>query len=257
MISIANDKGVGALLGPKFAVRSIPYRLVNNQPSSDFVFSGNGPDDLITIGIERKTLPDLIACMHSARLATKQIPKMLEWFDLSYLLVEGIYKAGAHGELLEFVYGGWRDVRSGRVTYDQVANFLTTITVMTDNRIQLLWTPDAEQTAATVCAMYSWFQRPWGSHSSFQAFHTAPPKRPIINQPTEEMLRRGEITSEEWKAWNCRLFSKEIRGIGWDLSEAVAKHFGTVRKAVLASTKEWQEIPGIGPKLAKRVDEAL
>ncbi len=256
MIQIANDKGVGTHLAPKFTARHIPFRLVNQQPSADFVFSGCGPDGLdhmITIGIERKTMSDLIGSMHSGRLTAKQVPKMLEWFDYSYLLVEGTYKCGPLGELHEWMHGGWQSVRGATngASFDKITHFLMTISLFTHGRVMILQSPNMDQTAALVGSVYEWFQTPWEEHGSFQRFHSAPPDRPFVNTPTEK------DGPEAWKHWNCRLWAKEVKGIGWDKSLLVADHFKTTRKAVTASTKDWLEIKGIGPKLAKAVDEAL
>jgi excinuclease UvrABC nuclease subunit len=48
-----------------------------------------------------------------------------------------------------------------------------------------------------------------------------------------------------------------LPGIGIEKSAAVAAHFETVRALIEASPEQWQEIPGIGKTLAKKITEAL
>jgi ERCC4-type nuclease len=59
----------------------------------DFAFEGNGPDGTISIGVERKTLHDLLNCIDDARYAGHQRVGMKQMYTISYLLVEGHWRA--------------------------------------------------------------------------------------------------------------------------------------------------------------------
>jgi len=48
-----------------------------------------------------------------------------------------------------------------------------------------------------------------------------------------------------------------LPGIGWKTAFALAKRFKTPHELVSASIENWSDVPGVGPKTAKRAYEAL
>jgi NAD-dependent DNA ligase len=44
----------------------------------------------------------------------------------------------------------------------------------------------------------------------------------------------------------------EVQGIGWERSRDVERRFRTCIDMVLATEKEWMEIPRVGPTIARR-----
>src|SRR5437016_923212 len=97
--------------------------------SADAAFVGYGPDGPIYIGIERKVISDLVASIRSKRLSGHQLAGLIENYDVSILLVEGIYRPGANGELETVTHWGWRPLYIGRqaVLYREVDNFITSM----------------------------------------------------------------------------------------------------------------------------------
>lgn len=45
----------------------------------------------------------------------------------------------------------------------------------------------------------------------------------------------------------------EAPGIGWEKSQRVLAHFGSVHAAVNASVEEWMKIEGVGRTMAERI----
>lgn len=71
----------------------------SSKTSADITFTGNGPDGDILIGIEHKSLGDLISSMQSGRLSATQIPSMIETYDKCYLLTCDRYLLGSPSNL--------------------------------------------------------------------------------------------------------------------------------------------------------------
>src|SRR5215471_7722117 len=96
---------------------------------ADAAFVGNGPDGIISIGIERKVLGDLLASMRAERLAGHQLDGLLENYQVNYLIVEGICRPGRNGELEQIRGNDWRAIYIGRtpMLYREMDNFLTTM----------------------------------------------------------------------------------------------------------------------------------
>jgi hypothetical protein len=164
--------------------------------SGDCIFSGYGPSGRVMIGIERKTLSDLINVMQTRRLSGVggQIPRMWDSYDFCFLTVEGMWRPGPGGEIETFTgrrKSPWEALASrgadgrGRhgVSYRQLVSYLTmlktwmayetgnTATVVTYDR-----TATMEETAALWVALYHTFQKPWREHSTYQALYKAGPR---------------------------------------------------------------------------------
>ena len=90
------------------------------MPAADFAFDGDGPKGKSRIGIERKTVKDLLACMRDNRLVGVQIPRLVLHYDVRYLLIEGMVRANPRDNLLEQAYQAkdgkvyWKTVELGR-----------------------------------------------------------------------------------------------------------------------------------------------
>jgi len=93
----------------------------------------------------------------------------------------------------------------------------------------------AKETVDQVVDLYKLFQAPPEEHNSLKQFYT-----PLL--PTLDLWERPNLV---------RRVAKELKGVGWERSKAVAKRFGSVWEMCDASEREWAEIEGIGDKTAK------
>src|SRR5437667_6511157 len=59
--------------------------------SGDAMFEGRGPQGPLLIGVERKKLHDMLACIDDARYNDQRI-RMRQDYDISILMVEGHWK---------------------------------------------------------------------------------------------------------------------------------------------------------------------
>src|SRR5260370_42363568 len=65
----------------------------------DYAFDGYGPRGVVLVGVERKRIDDIVNSIHSGRFAGHQLPGLIETFDYSYLVIEGMFRRGDDGEL--------------------------------------------------------------------------------------------------------------------------------------------------------------
>lgn len=212
-----------------------------NMPAADFAFSGSGPNGGLAIGIERKTIRDLLqSTVRDTRLPAHQLPGMHRLYDWSGLLVEGVYRPDpATGIIQEYRAGHWQDITlaSSRFTETDVEKLLMSLAIQGG-----LWvwrTRNQQHTAATLCRLYSWWAKPWEKHSTFHVFHDVQAAG-MITPPT--LVRR---------------VAKELPGIGWERSKAVEEVFPNVEAMALADEPAWRAVTGIGKGIARSVWRAI
>lgn len=210
----------------------------------DVMFLGNGPDGPVTIGVEHKTIGDVVSCMHDGRFAAHQLPGMRDTYHISYLMVEGRTKADQSGLLWWFhavkkkwiqPYGGAKRVPVAWQDYHQ---WLCSMTHQ--GGVHVLHTETKKQSARLITALSRWWGKPWEKHGSLKVFNEA---SPIVMPLTKVSTRR--------------LIAAQLPGVGWEKSKAIAAHFSSVVEMCLATPKEWEAIPGVGKKLSQQITQEL
>lgn len=256
LIIVDSRTGSQELAAPLRAKAPCPV-IVRDLPSGDFTFTGYLEQSLVSVGIERKTLSDLLASLYSGRLTGFQAPRMREYHDISYLIVESTFRANPEtGYLEEASRGGWGPPRGGRgrrnILYEEIDHFLNSVTILA--HVHILRCSSQRQTVASVINLWSWFQKE--DHKSFKQFHRPPPPTALLYEPEE-------ADTDEYRAYILRMMVKELPGIGWERSQMVVEHFGgSFNQMAAAGTDGWriqgeQSRPGIGPGTVKRVMNAL
>ena len=245
MLSIDRRKG-SAELAPLFDGLHVPYQ-VEELPFGDFSFVGNGVKGPGLIGVERKRIGDLINSMCDGRLVGHQLPGMFEYFDHSYLIVEGVLRpeptTGILQQGVEDKRGAmwWKDITLGRrrFMWRDLDGFLTTVE---HSRVKVRRTDSSWMTAHTVASIYHWYtHKAWSEHDSLRQLHSVP--FPVMTMEDKRNI--------------VRRIAKEFAHIGVEKSLAVAMKFRSVWDMVTADRSEWETIPGIGPGISKRVQEEI
>lgn len=209
----------------------------------DAFFTGNGLDGDVDIGVERKTIGDLVNSVSTGRLGGHQIPGLLETYFRVYLIVEGVWKGNSRTGELEVRKGkGWHNLDRGgrRFSYLGLWAYLNTLEVMTG--VMIRPTVNISGTASMIEGLYKWWQKPWNKHESHLQMHKSGPPTALMKIGKPSLLR-------------C--MAAELPGIGWGRSLAVEKQFPSVEAMVLASEWEWRHVEGIGKITAKNVWEAM
>jgi ERCC4-type nuclease len=81
-----------------------PYGMskIERMQFGDFSWLGNGPDGAPwSIGVERKTIGDMIQSITSDRFSGHQLPGLLNTYNAVYVLVEGLYRPDQRTGVLE------------------------------------------------------------------------------------------------------------------------------------------------------------
>lgn len=243
MITIDSRKGSGEL-APLFP-QTIPTTL-SHLDYGDFFFLGRGEGDtLVTIGVERKAIRDLVNSMVTGRFSGHQLPGLVNTYNYNYLLVEGAWRYDHRTGVLQTQNGPfWNDLCLGqrRFMAREIVSFLNTVQVKAG--VMVVYTNDKTETVQTVSSLYGWWNsKNFEDHTS----HLMPNKA--------RKGSHGEIRLS--KPSLVRRVAAEISGIGWGLSKVVDQYFPSVLHMVMADEREWRKIEGIGPLKAKGAVEEL
>jgi ERCC4-type nuclease len=217
---------------------------------ADFMFLGNGPAGDVYVGVERKTLGDILKCIRDARFSGEdgQLDGMLQHYQYAYLVIEGGYRCDPTSGVLQQWHGRekrWQDVRLGTTRYmhSELQRFLISISMLTPIRV---WrTRNAEETVLFIADLYQQFVRKqWAEHKSTSGIHMPEIKEPV--------LLRKRTKAEENELYRRRVALCSTR-IGQDKSKALARHFNSAREMLNADVRELCKIDGIGKKSAEEI----
>jgi ERCC4-type nuclease len=210
---------------------------------ADVAWTGHGPDGLVSVGLEYKTVWDLIESICTDRLGASQIPLMVDNYDVRYLLVEGSYRRGADGNIeVEQFPGKWVTLRRGKaghVAYSYVSRFMKSCYHQAG--FWELRTLSKTGTVHEIHECWSWWQKEWAAHDSLAGIYA-----PVLGGPVR--FRKPNFVAQ------CAF---PLPGIGSLLAHRVGAHFKTVADMVNAPSSEWAKIEGIGKQLSTRLPKLL
>jgi len=197
---------------------------------ADFAFDGNGPDGPVMIGIERKTVSDLINSIKSGRLSDRQVPGVMQTYDIGCLLIEGEWFTDRDG----MVKVG-RSRRKTRMRVGALLGYLATVQWVCG--MTILRTRNPDDTTNCVFCWAKWWEKPWSQHSSHKAVSS-------LNMPEDGSVWGPKMNTVSRMAY-------QISGLGLKRATSAGKVFGSVREMVCAGEEEWREVPGVGKMLAE------
>lgn len=126
-----------------------------------------------------------------------------------------------------------------RYTYHEVTNFLNSLTVLCG--LNVFQTQSPSMSGLWIKHLYAWWNKPYSDHKSHLQFHQS------IERQYAQLFEPPFI----------QRVAKELKGIGWDKSKALAERFKTVEELLSADTKAFMEVAGIGKKLAEQIYKQL
>lgn len=219
--------------------------------AGDIAFIGRGPNDTeITIGLEFKTLGDLISSIRSGRLADPQLPGLRSMYEYSWLVVEGQWRHDDQGQIVTYKgQQGWAPIRGGMKAAELEKHVLT---FELCGGLHTRFTNTRKDTIRFFCTLYRWWtdiaQDKHTSHLALQ------------NLPSIVQLSDFRQAICKWP------------GVGLRTSKAIEDRFrgldgyGSITDAVMASSDQWAEIQILddqgksrrfGEKAARKVKEFL
>ena len=229
---LVDDRTGSAELEPLIQTTTAVVRL----EYADFSWVGWGPTGPAIIGVERKTIMDLISSMISGRLSGHQMVGLMADYDWVYLLVEGQWKADTAGGLQNLTtWNRWVKVKIGKREFKMadIYNFLNTLTVMCGAVIVRTSTP--QETALWLDGTYRWWQKGWEEHKSHSQFQ----------------IREGFVSLQ--KPTLVTRVAKEFAGVGWGKARVIGKKYRTMQGLMNADMKGLMDVDGIGKVLAKSI----
>ena len=213
-------------------------------PFGDLAFTGRGNNDKpVEIGIEFKTLNELVQALRSGRLQGHQVVGMSQAFDYRYLVVEGELIVDRQGKLLR--RAGRRFFKPLGMSVDELFKRLHVLQL----RAGLMWTIlDSRRLVLDyIRTLYrTWTDKALDEHESHIAIYNP------LDLEGVSQFRRTVST---------------LPGVGLKVSSAVEETFGgSLRKAFTSGPTQWGEIVTLdsngktrklGHKIAERIEEAI
>lgn len=234
MISVSSAVGSKELRGPILSL-GVSCESISLQ-FADAAFEGNGPSGTMLVGIERKTLHDILDCIESARYNQQRLG-MGRTYQVSMLVIEGLWKpredgilmegfrdykaerglrlAGKNGEVI-----AWTDLKQGggKVMYSKLYRYLQSVS---HGGVIVKFTRDLNHTAFNICEDFHYYQKRWKDHRSLMDIHIP------------------QIPSLKLRPSLRRLWAFHCPGVGMVGSESAEKYFPTAHALAVADEGQW------------------
>lgn len=208
----------------------------------DVAFPLNGPTGVLTVGIEVKTVTDLISSMISRRLTTRQLPGMRQNYDVVMVAIIGRVRRDQTGGITEGKYGKWHPIQTS-LTWDQLEGMKTSLRFAYGAILVEFET--AKDFCCWVKVVEKWASRKWEDHQSHLPSHQ-------IFAETERQTT-GLLPSLPREPTNTYLSACAIPGVGMAMARKLAHEFPEPRLLANASMKELLAIKGLGKQKAGRI----
>lgn len=184
------------------------------------------------VGVERKTLSDLVGSLMKSRLDGRQVPLLLQGYQMSYILVEGVFRPGDDDAIEVPRNGGWERTRHG-LTYSQLEGWLCRYEVGAYGRIHIArGLSSMTASAAFITAKARWWWKDWNKHH-FGAITK-------MEAPVKAMM----FTANEYQK-----IIASLPGVGMVNMKKVYNYFTSIYGVMAASPREWMKA-GLGKKRA-------
>lgn len=248
-------------LFPLLCAKGLPA-VLTRMDYADISFLGVGPEgDPVGIGVEVKTLRDVLSCIADGRFAGHQLPGLIQSYDQVWLLIAGLWRANAKTGMLEYRKrkGTWEEASVGtrRFMARDLMTWLMTIEIK--GGIRSVRVPDWGDAVVWLSALYGWWNsKGWDGHNSHLVFHDGsrhgtPYKRDRASQMVMSLSDRALLN----RPTLTRMIAAQLPNVGWTRSAPLAKRYRTVEELIGATPEELMEIEGIGPKIAQEIWTSL
>lgn len=238
MILVDSRHGSGAGIAHHNLVPALKHAGVAAEStyleSGDCLFTGEGPDGPLLIGVELKTVDDFLASMESSRLE-KQLRAMVEYgYDRIYVVIIGTVRESFGGviEVMRRNKGGrvyWQAPHGSVQSAAGVYGFMVSAEEFYGARFT--WAGEDHEAVRAIVTTYKWWMKPWDEHSAGKLLEGTPPQTGI-------KFGRPSFRAE------CAAL---VPGFGWDRAKAADLGLGDMTEA---TEKDWAKLPRVGKKLA-------
>lgn len=210
--------------------------------AGDAMLMGNGPTGPLWVGVEVKSIHDLMSSINTGRFQATQLPGMLEAYDVRWLTYYGQYRPGRDGHLEIRKGAAWRRFRLGsrEVPYGYLESMLFDIVAA---GVNVRHCYDESEVAAWLSCLHRWWGKDWTRHKGLHAFDKS---KPLMNLPHGDagLAFRAAVAAQ-------------LPGLGFQKATTAGQHFDSVRGMINAEVGDWMRVPGVGKVLAKAITEAV
>lgn len=197
----------------------------------DIAFTGRGVKDTpIDVGIEHKKLDDIVACCRDGRFAGHQLPGLRKDYQHAWLMIEGQWKHDAAGFITTYQgpHRGWKPL-PGKMRASEFEKHILTFELC--GGVHVRYTNTRADSVRAIVDLYRWFtDKPMDAHTSHLAVHTPATLGPV------SAFRKAVM------AWPH---------VGFKMSKAAEKRFGSVEQAAMASAAWWAEVETEGRRFGE------
>jgi ERCC4-type nuclease len=243
-----NEKSGTDMLGLIRSHRASPTALHKHLSAGDFCFAGEGPKGPALIGIERKRIKDVLSSIRTGRLS-EQLVRMLNYYDYSFLVLEGTFRTNWHSGILEDKYGrDYSPVYVGKSTFLGLELESALTSILSATPVRYLRTRSDRETVEWLISLNHAFSSPWDKQLS---------KVTAIHQQ-EQYATVG-------KASTIRRVTNSLSGLGWEKSGTLEQNYASVWDMMstdsncpcIRPAKDYEKLPGFGKVISKRVWDQL
>lgn len=212
-------------------------------PYGDACFEGRGLKGPVSVGIERKTLNDMLNCIDDARYSGHQYIGMGKLYSPghAFMCLEGMWAPGNgngwDGTLMQGYRGGqsWGPLKTSlggtrKTLYSKLYRYMISVARA---GVIITQSNDLFHTAYNICELYQYFQKK--NHTSMMEIHK--PAIPVMN---------GKPTL-------TRKWADAIESIGVVYGTQATQMFKTPHALANSDESDWMRIEGIGPATAKKI----
>jgi ERCC4-type nuclease len=245
MLSV-DDRAGSSDLVPYLRARGLPVHLTR-MAYGDVAFIGNGPGGIpIPIGIEVKSIRDVLSCMTNGRFSGHQLPGLIQSYTQAWLLMVGKWRSNPKSGILEYQKGNaqWCEATVGtrRFMWRDLETWLFTVKIR--GGLNLHRCSDWGEAVSWISTLYQWWtSKALEDHRGHLSVH----------ERSDLLFDRAILVRPSL----CRLVAMQLPGIGVGKSAEVAAYFGSVSNMFGADISEWENIPGIGRTMAERIYRAI
>ena len=250
MIIVDSRVGSGHLVEP---LRATGLKVRSGRLSvGDIAFLGRGPNGPLYIGVEIKSVNDVLDCITSGRFASNQLPGLVNYYDQAWLLMHGRYRASVTGTLDIFKKDRWERYPYKPDRARTLEAWLLTVQIKAGCRVTCV---DDEQAAVHwLASLYHWWtDKEFEKHHSHRSLYQ--------DRPRDASLLSSVWSGRQDPDTLLRRMSKELPKAGWQRSLAIEKHFnGSIRDFITALSEpgyRWDKIEGFGPGIRLHILRAL
>jgi ERCC4-type nuclease len=242
-VGSGRDKKGEELLQPIIRRMGVPCETVT-LAYGDAAFEGNGPDGPVTLGVERKTVHEMLDRVEDAHYTAQQLVGMKKLYSRSFLIIEGMWERGTPGSQLDglliegFNHGSsWGPLKpyghGGRTPlYSKLYRYLISVSM---SGVIITYSNSLTQTACQIVEIQQYFQKKWREHTALRE------------------CQKLAIPSLSDRPSLCKRWANELTDVGVVHGEEAERLFKTARNLANADESEWLTIPGIGVKTARQI----